>query len=295
MKANISKKEIESGREIIEKLSQLNPKLLPHHLQEIISGYKKFLPHISKYGLWSSKKSKNKKNKNKYDKIFLMISGIAASGKDAIREEMSRISPYLFIKTITGTSRQPREGEIHGRDYYFFQDSTNFKKSIKNGDFLEWVKQGDRFYGLPKESLNQSLNHSAKIICSQVEMSAWTKVEKHVSKIENVKILTLKVFVLPNMNFSEYQNWLNQKRDDDVDARMLRTGWEIKKAPKKADFIITNNIGQDTKNLTLTAQTIINELSEFLDEPLFEKFDSPFNTDKKIKDIEEILKIHNSL
>ena len=295
MKANISKKEVESGREIIEKLSQLNPKLLPHQLKEIISGYKKFLPHISKYGLWSSKKVKNKKNKDKYDKIFLMISGIAASGKDAIREEMSRLSPNLFIKTVTGTSRQPREGEIHGKDYYFFQDSANFKKSIKNGDFLEWVQQGDRFYGLPKESLNQALSHPAKIICSQVEISAWTKVEKHISKIENIKILTLKVFVLPNMDFSEYQNWLGQKRDDDVEARILRTGWEIKKAPKKADFIVTNNIGKDTKNLTLTAQTIINELLEFLDESSFEKFDLPFNTDKKIKDIEEILKIHSSI
>jgi len=42
MKSNISKKEIESGREIIEKLSQLNFKLLPQQLKEIIPDYKSF-------------------------------------------------------------------------------------------------------------------------------------------------------------------------------------------------------------------------------------------------------------
>jgi len=264
MKSNISKKEIESGREIIEKLSQLNFKLLPQQLKEIIPDYKKFLPHPNKYGLWPSKKTNNKKFKQKYDKILLLLSGITASGKDAIRQEMEKLAPNLFSKSISATSRPPREGEIQGKDYYFYESHQTFIQSIKNGEFIEYYKRGETYYGLPKKSLENSINHPSPVIFSQIEMSGWTKAKKHVFKI-NQNIFVLKIFVLPEMNFFDYQNWLIEKRNDsDLESRLHKTGWELKKAPKKSDFIITNRFEKDTDSLTKTAQTIINQLTDLL-------------------------------
>lgn len=293
MKPNISKKEIESGQETFEKLLQLNCKFLPHHLEKIISEYKNFSPHISKYGLWSSNKSKTKKFNQKYSKLFLLFNGVAAAGKDAIKEEMNRLVPNLFSTTVTGTSRQPREGEVHEKDYYFFNGPKDFKKALKNGEFIEYVQQGDRFYGLPKKSLDQALKNSSPIIYSQLELSAWTKMEKYLSQKTEVKVI--KIFVLPHMDFLEYQNWLNQKRDDEVNVRLMRTCWEIKKAPKKADFIVTNRIKENTNSLTLTAQAIINQLLDFLDLPDISKFDLPFDIKQKTSDTEKILKFHDSI
>ncbi len=295
MKSNISKKEIESGNEIIEKLSQLNPKLLPHLLKDIIDDYKKFIPHISRYGLWSKTKTKNKKFNQKYDKIMLLINGITAGGKDAIREEMEKLAPNLFLKTVTATSRPPREGEIHAKDYYFFDSHKNFKQSLKNGEFLEYYKRGESFYGLPKKSLDDAINNPSPIIYSQLELSGWAKAEKYISKI-NDKILVLKLFIVPDMTFSEYKNWLAEKRNDnDFDSRLKKTGWELKKAPKKSDFIITNRISKNNESLTLTAKTIINQLLDFLDNSPFEKFESPFGNHEETKDIEKIIKIHDSI
>ena len=294
MKPNISKKEIESGQEIIDILSRSNPKLSPHHLKEIVSEYKKFTPHPEKYGLWSSKKSKIKKDET-YDKIFLLISGIAASGKDAIREEMIRLMPDLFHTAVTGTSRPPRAGEIHEKDYYFFDGPKNFKTAVKNNELVEWVQEGERFYGLPKKSLENALQKPAKIICSQLEISAWSKMDRHLSTITETKIKTIKIFVLPHMNFSDYQNWLSQKRTDDVDARLLRTGWEIKKAAKKADFIISNRIDENSKSLTYTAQSIINQLLDFLPNTSIPKFNLPFEIKQELSDIESILTFHDSI
>lgn len=297
MKSNLSKKEIESGKDIINILSKTNPKLLPHILKDIISEYKKFLPHPHKYGIWSSIKNKHPKFNQKYDKIMLLFSGVTAGGKDAIREEMEKLAPNLFIKTVTGTSRPPREGEIHGKDYYFFSDSQSFRQSIKNGEFLEYIKRGSTFYGLPKNSLNETIKHPNPIICSQVEMSGWSKVEKYLSNITETKIFTLKVFVMPDMNFSEYKEWLIQKRtNDDIESRLTKTGWELKKAPKKADFIITNRIRENSQSLTYTAKAIINQLLDFLpDLPNISKFDPPFEIKEEIKDIESIIKFHDSI
>ena len=95
-------------------------------------------------------------------------------------------------------------------------------------------------------------------------MSGWFKAEKHISKI-NQNVFVLKFFVLPDMNFSEYKNWLIKKRNDnDLDSRLHKTGWEIQKAPKKTDFIIINHIEENTDSLTKTAQTIIDQITGLL-------------------------------
>lgn len=298
MKSNLSKKDIESGKEIIEKLSQLNPKLYPHLLKDIIPSYKKFFPHPNKYGLWSSTKTKHPKFSQKYDKILLLFSGVTAGGKDAIHQEMERLAPNLFLKTVTGTSRPPREGEIHGQDYYFFESHQTFKQSIKNGEFLEYIKRGETFYGLPKKSLNDAINQSSPVIFTQIEMSGWSKAEKYISTISQTNIFVLKIFVMPDMNFADYKDWLSQKRNDsDLNSRLDKTGWELKKAPKKADFIVTNRIRENSQSLTYTAQTIINQITDLLKTSEFSKFPTPFKTNQKFKkkDIDSILQFHDSI
>lgn len=296
MKSNISKKEIESGKDIIKVLSEKNLRLLPHHLKEIISDYQKFFPHPDKYGLWSSPKTKKKKFNQKYDKVMLLLSGVTAGGKDAIREEMEKLAPNLFLKTITGTSRPPRQGEVHNKDYYFFESQKIFRQSIKNQEFLEYIKRGETFYGLPKKSLDDAIHHPNPVVYSQIELSGWSKVEKYISHTTETKIFTLKVFVMPDMNFSQYKEWLIQKRStNDLDSRLNKTGWEIKKAAKKADFIVTNRIRENSQSLTYTAQTIINQITKLLNSSDIPQFPSPLNTKKKLKDIESILKFHDSI
>jgi len=299
MRSNISQKDIDSGREIIKILTEKNPRLIPYQLKDIISDYQRFSLTLQKYGLWQSTRSKQKKCKQKYSKVMLLFSGVTAGGKDAIYQEIEVLAPNLFKKTITGTSRLPREGEIEGKDYIFFKDNKSFRYSLKNNEFLEHIKRGDKFYGLPKKSLDEAINSPSPIIYSQIEMSGWSKAEKYLKTITQNQIFTLKVFVLPDLNFSEYQNWLIQKRkNEDIDVRLAKTGWEIKKAPKKADFIVSNKIREDKKSLNLIAKTIINQISEILDYQDFPNFPPEFTIDKKLKktkDIETILSFHDSI
>jgi guanylate kinase len=268
MRSNLSKKEIESGKELIEILLQKNLRLLPHHLKELVLEYKNFFNHPKENHLWLSNKTNKKEFTQKYDKIMLLLSGITASGKDAIRQEIQRLSPDLLTKTITATSRKPRPEEIDGKDYYFFNNSKRFRESIKNREFLEYIKQGDRFYGLPKKSLDDAIKQSNPVIYSQIEMSGWSKVEKYLKNITEINVFSLKIFIVPDMTFSEYKNWIIKKRSsNELESRLAKTGWEIKKAPKKSHFIVTNKITKDGENLTYTAQTIINQTTKLLSLP----------------------------
>ena len=118
MKSNISQKSINSGKQTIESLLKNNPRLVPSQLKINIPKYSKFTPDIKKYGLWCSLSSFSKKNL-KYDKILFLASGLAAAGKDSLYNEMTNLNPNLFHKTITATSRPPRDNEINEVDYYF--------------------------------------------------------------------------------------------------------------------------------------------------------------------------------
>lgn len=264
MKSNFLKKDILLGQEIIKKISESNVKLLPEKLKEIISEYKNFIPlHQKTNFLHHPKKTKHKLSK-KYDKVILLLSGLTASGKDAIFQKINERSPDLFSKTVTATSRLPRENEIHGHDYYFFESNQIFIKSVKNGEFIEFYKRGETYYGLPKESVKNSLNNPTPIIYSQIEMSGWSKLEKYIKTV-NQNIAVLRMFILPDMDFSDYKNWLSQKRNDhDLQSRIDKTGWELKKAPKKSDFLIINNFKEGNNSLEEISQNIIDQIKNLL-------------------------------
>lgn len=296
MKPNISQKEFDTGEIIINQLFISNPRLLPYFLKQDLPDYESFSPEATKYGLWFSKNFLiQKESKIKYDKIVFLCNGLAASGKDSIYNEMINLNPNLFFKTVTATSRPMREGEIDEVDYFFYKPD-EFLDSLEKDEFLEFIKRGETYYGLPKKSLDFAFNQPNPIIYCQIEMSGWNKLEEYINTIKDKKILIIKAFVLPDMSFTEYIDWLKFKRaNDDLNSRISKTGWELKNAPQKADFIITNRIRENSPTLTYIAKTIINQLIETAKLSEFPKFITPTEKLTSTKKIKEVISIHDSI
>jgi len=293
MKSNISIKDINSGKQIINDLLIKNPRLLPCYLKEIIPKYKKFSPDIQKYGLWCCPKNLPKNKNIKYDKIIFLASGLAAAGKDSIYQEMVNLVPDMFFKTITATSRSPRKNEINEVDYFFYQ-TNEFIKSLQNNEFLEFIKRGETYYGLPKKSLDFAFNQPKPVIYCQIEMSGWSKLEKYI-KSKNLNILIIKEFIMPDMSVSEYINWLTTNRlGEDLDSRINKSGWEIQKAAIKANIILTNRIRENIPTLNYIAKTVINQIIETSNID-FNQFDTPTNNLEITRDIEKIISFHDNL
>ncbi len=294
MKSNISNKEINSGSKTINLLQKSNPLLSPHILKKFISEYKNFKPQINQYGLWFSTKY-NQKISTKYDKIVFLLNGLAASGKDSIFNEMGKLNPNLFFKTITATSRFPREKETDEVDYFFYKNISNFKSAIKKKEFIEYVKRGNTYYGLPKKSFDYAFNQPKPIIYCQIEMSGWPNLIQYLNSL-NKNILIIKAFILPNMDISEYLVWLVKNRGkEDIESRINKSGWELSKAPQQANFIIINRINPKIPTLTYTAKTIINLLIPFIKKPKIKKYPTPTDSLEFTQDVSKIVKNHNSI
>lgn len=95
---------------------------------------------------------------NKY-KIIAIV-GKAGSGKDSILEEVmsGAIGPYDFHEIVSYTSRDPRENERDGVNYYFI-DKYTFADMVHSGAMLEYTKFNNWLYGTALNSLsNEKIN-----------------------------------------------------------------------------------------------------------------------------------------
>lgn len=76
----------------------------------------------------------------------IALVGAAASGKDYLRK---RFMDRGFVYGVSSTTRPPRDGEVHGKDYYYLTQE-EFDSGIKNGLFAEWQEFNGWKYGLMK-------------------------------------------------------------------------------------------------------------------------------------------------
>ena len=78
--------------------------------------------------------------------LLLLVSGPAGSGKTTLCERMCSTFPQCIRRVITCTTRKPRNTEIADVDYHFM-DRATFEGKIAAGEFLEYAKVHQNFYG----------------------------------------------------------------------------------------------------------------------------------------------------
>ena len=84
--------------------------------------------------------------------MIFVISAPSGTGKTTVINEFLKGHRSDFSVSVSVTTRQPRKGEINGRDYYFFTRE-KFKNYIKHGRFLEYATVLDNYYGTLAETV----------------------------------------------------------------------------------------------------------------------------------------------
>ena len=93
---------------------------------------------------------------------LIVISGPSGAGKGTICKELLKREDNLYI-SVSATTRSPREGEVHGVNYYFLTKE-EFKKKVDNNEFLEWAEVHGNYYGTPKFNVEEMINEGKNII-----------------------------------------------------------------------------------------------------------------------------------
>ena len=117
---------------------------------------------------------------------ILLLSGPSGCGKSSLLNEVYKgIDNYFF--SISTTTREPREGETHGVEYFFITKD-EFEKDIEAGNFLEWAKVHGNYYGTSLLPIKKALE-DGKLVIFDIDVQGFEQV------IKKFKDITTTVFI----------------------------------------------------------------------------------------------------
>ena len=94
--------------------------------------------------------------------VLLAVSGPSGVGKGTMVKTLIARRADV-VESVSCTTRAPREGEIHGK-HYFFLSKEEFERRIAEDDFLEYDEHFGNYYGTPKSFVRETLKSKSVIM-----------------------------------------------------------------------------------------------------------------------------------
>ena len=141
--------------------------------------------------------------------IMVILSSPSGAGKTTLVNLLSQKNNF-FIST-SHTTRKPRPNEIEGKDYYFVNDN-EFRRLIKNDEFLEYAKVFKNYYGTSRSPVIQNLEKKYNVIFD----IDWQGADQIRNKKLDYKLITF--FILPPSKKVLFERLSNRDMKDKLIA-----------------------------------------------------------------------------
>ena len=178
--------------------------------------------------------------------ILAVVSGFSGAGKGTIMKGlMSRYDNYAL--SISATTREPREGEVHGREYFFVSEE-EFEDMIREDRLIEYARYVDHYYGTPKDYVMSQME-AGKDVILEIEIQGALKVKEKFPE-------TLLIFVAPPSAEELKRRLVNRGTEtaDVIDARMKRACEEAEQMGRYDYLLINDEIDRCVEELNSLIQ-----------------------------------------
>ncbi len=143
---------------------------------------------------------------------FIIISAPSGSGKTTICKYLQKLDSSINF-SISCTTRQKRENEVEGKDYFFITND-EFEEKINDDKFIEWEQiHGNFYYGTLKSTLDEAINKDKTILLELDVKGAMSVKNLYPTK-------TLSIFIVPP-SVEELKIRL-EKRGTDNNERIIK-------------------------------------------------------------------------
>lgn len=164
--------------------------------------------------------------------ILVVVSGFSGAGKGTLMKRL--LEKYdNYALSVSATTRAPRPGEEHGREY-FFHTKQEFEELILQDALIEYAQYVDNYYGTPKAYVEKQLN-AGKDVILEIEIQGALKVKEKMPE-------TLLLFVTPPSAQELKRRLINRGTEslEVIESRLARAAEEAEGMPKY-DYILIND------------------------------------------------------
>ena len=171
--------------------------------------------------------------------LLIVLSGPSGVGKGTVRKKVFKDLSLNLAYSISMTTRQPRNGERHGVEYFFIT-TEEFEQKIKEDAFLEYTKFVGNYYGTPYEYVEQ-LRNEGKNVFLEIEIEGAKKV---LSKCKGDDVISI-FLVPPSLEELERRiRWRKSETDDIIQERLAKARREIGFKDNYEYVVVNNNLSK---------------------------------------------------
>ena len=191
---------------------------------------------------------------------LFIIAAPSGAGKTSLVKALSKKTNSLSIST-SHTTRQPREDEREGEDYFFIEEK-KFIDLVKENYFLEYAKVFDNYYGTSRSLVESEIEAGRNVI---LEID-W----QGAKQVKSIGLEIISIFILPPNYQALQERLLNRKKDNiqTIERRMSAALEEISHY-KEFDFIVINDDFEQTltklNEIIVSPNTNLHRQSNFYD------------------------------
>ncbi len=183
---------------------------------------------------------------------LIVISGFSGAGKGTVVKGL--VEKYGYSLSVSATTRQPRPGEVDGREYYF-KSVADFKNLIDYNGFIEWAQYVDNYYGTPRKFVEDEIDAGRDVIL-EIEVQGAMNVKSQYPDAVLIFITT------PDRNTLEARLRGRGSEDDATIAKRLKRAAEEAESIDSYEYIVVNddiNTCIDTVNSVILSRKCAKE------------------------------------
>jgi guanylate kinase len=170
--------------------------------------------------------------------LLVVISSPSGGGKTTVIRHLLNGGDARFTRSISMTTREPRPGEVDGKDY-FFVDEESFKEKIAKGELVEYEQIHGYYYGTPKRALENQIERNL-IVLMAIDVQGAFSIKKLFSR-------SFLIFLEPPDLVSLKERLIGRRTEtsSEMEKRLTRASDEILLG-QQFDFVIVNDHLQNT-------------------------------------------------
>ena len=204
--------------------------------------------------------------------VLVVVSGFSGSGKGTVVKELMNRYSNDYRLSISATTRKPRVGEEHGREYFFLTNE-QFESMIENNELIEHAKYVSNYYGTPKKYVEEQLEKGYNVIL-EIEIQGALKVKEQFSD-------ACMIFLTPP-RFDILRQRLIGRQTEDMDTINKRLDRAVQEADYMSDYdyvVINDSVDEcvdEINNIIMKEKKKVSFIKDYV-----MKFKNDYNKIKK--------------